>query len=584
MNRSKAQSNIFIDAMNEEIQRCMAGLKLDKMQSPKFISYTVIDTRIVEINSVLGNLTLSRERDYRTFNDRILVGEGNLTNENYIDENNMWSWNNVNNELPITGGKDDFRRALWLKTDFDYKNAVTNYEAKISAINMQNLTEEEKSIPDFAKASKVELTVPYVKMNYDMTKLESLCKKLSAIFTKYPSIQYSKAYLSLYDAQVTIVTSEGTKVSFPFQLVSIRTIASTQISTGDVVNDHCLWYFNNISKMADEAKFLSETAAMAKNLTALITAKSVTEPYSGPIMFEGEAAAELFVQKFFTQVNGLLTTRKPIAGNAQVAMYNPDAFKENNLEAMLGKKVISRDFTVESLPSLTEFQGESLIGAFNIDGEGVKPAEKLTLIENGVMRNLLSGRVPSNKVKESNGYNRLGLSGGELTNCNAPGVIKVTNNNPATTLDLQKMKQKLIDAAKEEDLSYAYIVRKVESSTSQSWGNSPDFSKTIQVYRVNVADGSEELVSLAEIQGLSTRTFKRILASSSQMQVFNTMTLPVFGSFGSWNFETAGVPSSFIVPQAILFQELDIIKEKQKVVKKLPIVESPLVSAKKLKN
>ena len=167
----------------------------------------------------------------------------------------------------------------------------------------------------------------------------------------------------------------------------------------------------------------------------------------------------------------------------------------------------------------------------------------------------------------------------------------MTNNNPATTVDSKKLKAMLIATAKEEDLEYAYIVRKVVSGAASIqdensisyWGSvktKKDLSKTIQVYRVKVSDGSEELVSFAEVQGLNIKAFKRIKATSTQMQVYNTMIIPVTGNYYGSQNSLIGTPASFILPEGLLFQELDIIKEKQGLTKNVPVVESPLGVAK----
>ncbi|MFH1004067.1 MAG: hypothetical protein V1781_00995, partial [Bacteroidota bacterium] len=142
-------------------------------------------------------------------------------------------------------------------------------------------------------------------------------------------------------------------------------------------------------------------------------------------------------------------------------------------------------------------------------------------------------------------------------------------------------------AAKEEDLEYAYIVRKVVSNAAgienensiSFYGASKskiDLSKTIQVCRVKVSDGSEELVSFAEVQGLSTKSFKRLLATSSEMQVYNTMIMPINIDLYNWEYKLTGTPASFILPDGLLFQELDIVKEKQGVVKNIPVVSNPI--------
>jgi len=586
-----AQNNTFIDAIKIEIQRGMDSLKIEKMLSPKFISYSISDANTLQIEATLGGIIKSEERPIKLFENRVLVGENGKTNENYLDENNMWSWNPYSNEIPFSDNKNDIRRALWLNTDNNYKNAITNYEAKISALSQQSLTIEEKQLLDFCTMPKAEIVVPYQSFQINKAQLENIARNLSAIFKKYPIIQKSSVNIFSYDGQVFFANSEGSSAQYPLQIIAIKVVATTQSPTGEVLNDHVLWFVKNTSQLPDENTMIAEVEKIAKNLSLLTQKNAITEPYSGPILFEGQAAAEVFVQKFFTNVNGLISLRKPVVGSEQIISMAPDKVKENMLEAMLNKKVISRDITIEALPTLSSFQNIPLVGAFVADAEGVKAPEKLVLVENGVLKNLLCNRTPSLKMKQSNGHARAALSNGGVKTVTAPGVIKMTNNNKTTSVTNKKLKEMLLAAAKEEDLEYAYIVRKVVSNAAgiesensiNYYGSSKpkiDLSKTIEVYRVKVSDGSEELVSFAEIQGLSTKSFKRILATSTEMQVYNTMVMPIKGDLYNWGYQLTGIPASFILPEGILFQELDVVKEKQGMVKNMPVVSSPLSNTK----
>ncbi|MFH0866857.1 MAG: metallopeptidase TldD-related protein [Bacteroidota bacterium] len=582
-----AQDSVFVNAMKQEIQRGMDSLKIEKMLSPSFISYSISDAKALQIKAILGAIVISEERPFRLFENRVLVGENGKTNENYLDENNMWSWSEYSNEVPFSFNKNGIRRAFWLFTDNNYKDAITNYEAKISALSQQSLTEEEKLLLDFCPATKSDTVISYQSFQINKTKMESLAKNLSSVLKKYTKIQQSDVNVFAYDGQVYFANSEETSVQYPLQVVSVKVVATTQAPSGEVLNDHVLWFCKNTSQLPDEKTMLAEVEKMAENLSELTEKNAISEPYCGPILFEGQAAAEVFVQKFFANVDGLVSIRKPVVGSEQIISWYPDKVKENTLEAMMNKKIISRDITIEALPALTTFQNTSLVGSFIIDAEGVKAPDTLMLVENGVLKNLLSSRTPTLKMKQSNGHARAALSNGGIKTVTGPGVIKMTNNNPVTSVDMKKIKEMLIAAAKEEDLEYAYIVRKVvsdaagienENSISYFGAAKPktDLSKTIQVYRVKVSDGSEELVSFAEVQGLSTKSFKRLLATSSEMQVYNTMVMPVNSDLYNWEYKLSGIPASFILPQGLLFQELDIVKEKQGVVKNIPVVSNPL--------
>ena len=251
----------------------------------------------------------------------------------------------------------------------------------------------------------------------------------------------------------------------------------------------------------------------------------------------------------------------------------------------MNKKIISRDISIEALPTLTSFQGTDLFGSYITDAEGVDAPEKLVLVEKGVLRNLLCNRTPTLKMKQSNGHARPGLSNGGIKAITGPGVIKMTNTNSKTSVNKKELRKMLFAAAKEEDLEYAYIVRKIvsdaasiesENRFSDRNKKEADISKSIQVYRVDISNGNEELVSFAEIQGISTKSFKRLLGTSTKMQVYNTMVQPVSSKLYNWEYKLSGIPASFILPEGLLFEELDIVKEKQGLVKKVPIVSNPL--------
>ncbi|MBU4485384.1 MAG: hypothetical protein KKD38_00510 [Candidatus Delongbacteria bacterium] len=590
LNTLHSQNDPISDAMKREIQRGIDSLRIEKMLPPSFISYSISDARTLQIKSTLGSLILSEEQPFRTFSNRILVGENGKTNENYLDENTLWYWNRNSNEVPLTGGSDDIRRSLWLATDNNFKNAVTNYEAKISALSQQSFSDEEKNIHDFSPSPKNESLVPYQSYEINKLKLEKLSRALSSVFKKYPVIQKSEVNIFAFDGQVYFADSEGSSARYPVQIASVKVTAETQAPGGEILNDHVIWFAKNTNQLPDEKALVAEIEKTAKNLTDLTQKNPVTEPYSGPVLFEGQAAAEAFVQMFFSQTDGLVSVRKPILGNEHIINMAPDRVKENSVEAMINKKIISRDITIEALPFLSEFEKSPLTGSFITDAEGVNPPEKLLLVENGVLKNLLADRTPSQKMNSSNGHSRPALSNGGIKAVTGPGVIKMTNNNPVTSLDSKQLRQKLFEIAIEEDLEYAYIVRKVisEAADIQNLSSSrgdrnpqKDISKTIRVYRVNISDESEELVSLAEVQGLSVKSFKRLLATSSEMQVYNTMLQPVGERIYSWLYNLSGIPASFILPHALLFEELDVVREKQGMVKNIPLVPNPLASKKK---
>ena len=61
--------------------------------------------------------------------------------------------------------------------------------------------------------------------------------------------------------------------------------------------------------------------------------------------------------------------------------------------------VLPNSISVIDDPTLTVFDGKTLIGSYDIDDEGVR-AEKVSVIENGELVNYLVGREPSSWTRE----------------------------------------------------------------------------------------------------------------------------------------------------------------------------------------
>ncbi len=584
----RSGDNIFMEAMREEVARSMEGLILDRMLPPSYISYHIADAEVLHVKASLGGIIKSQHQPMRNFNNRIMVMKDGVSNEHYVDRENLFGTRFFDDNLPLTGTKDDIRRALWLATDQNYKAVLSTYESKLSAMGQQSLSQEELELSDFLPADAVIFTLAKNPMNIDKAAVEQLARNLSAVFVDYGSIQSSEVNIYIYDGQIFFHNSEGTEAQYPFQVVALMATASTQSENGEILQDHFLHFANNLADLPAEEILMNETKGVADNLDLLTRVKPFDEPYTGPVLFEGQAAAEAFARVFFGSVDGLVSVRKPIVGDEQILRFAADRVKENSLEARMNRRIISRDLSIMAYPQLKSFEGISLTGSFRIDAEGLQPSEKLTLVEDGMLKNLLSSRTPTLHVQESNAHARLALSRGSVQRVTAPGVIKMSVDEDAA-MSVKELRELLIREAEDEGLEYAYVVRKVVSPAARFGGSQgamvvmgmpqqggDSFSKTIQVYRVYVDDGREEPVSLAEIQGINLRSFRRVLGTSSEMQVYNTMHTPPNAQLFSWRFELTGTPVSYILPQAILFEELDITSESQRMVRRPPVVGNPL--------
>ena len=594
-NGTYAQTESFEDvafkAMQDEMNRNMANLKLDKLKSPYYLSYLITDANLYTVEAQLGALVRTFNRPFRNQETSVMVGSHQRNNLNFMNENKLFGWYGASFSVPMTleNNYDAIRRSLWVNTDANYKEATDLFEAKLSAMNQQNIPADEMNLADFSSVPPLKRIFSSPAISFDKTKIEALTKTLSAVFSNYPQLAKSGVNTYIYSADALYTNSEAISYKVPFSLVCIRVYAEAVAIDGEPLMDYINFYFNTPEQIPALDVLKQQVDQMAALLTELRTAPAIQESYSGPVMFEGEAVGEIVSQCFVDNPNGLLAGKKPIVSSPVLLQrYGPYLPKENKLEQLTDKKVISRELSVAAVHDKNFYKDTPLIGYYELDAQGVVPASTL-LIENGVLRALLTDRMPTLRNTKSNGHYSFALSDGAVTGTLGSGIIELTSTE---TQSYPALKEALIAAAKEEDYEYAYIVRKmanpmagvpgiaafVSSSNPGVFG----VSRPVYIYRISVKDGKEELVRSARIADLSLKSFKRIVGVTDTQEVYNTLQRGKQSGYPTYRsgFALVGAPASFIVPQAIVFQELEVEKDKDIVLKKEPVVPSPLLAGK----
>jgi hypothetical protein len=139
-------------------------------------------------------------------------------------------------------------------------------------------------------------------------------------------------------------------------------------------------------------------------------------------------------------------------------------------------------------PGLKSFGGKGLVGAYQVDDDGV-PSQAVKLVTAGKLENYLIGREPVRDFPQSNGHGRAGISGPPRP---AIGVLKVTAQDGLSDEELNK---KLMDMAKDRGLKSVYFVETLG-------GDQPRL-----LYRIS-ADGKRELVRGAALEEVDQRALR----------------------------------------------------------------------------
>jgi hypothetical protein len=410
--------------------------------------------------------------------------------------------------------------AIWGDMDRLYKNAAESYEAKQATKAQQKLDDEEASLPDMEQTQPVNILLPPLKTNFDKDYWSNYVRKASEITNKYPDITASSVDVLTRNVMSYTYNTEGTQIAVPHSYHMVHLYINTMTDDGQEMNRNLYIEHSDFKDMPSLETFIDTCEVVINKLLKLRSAPIIDEAYSGPVLFEGIAVVEPFQQFFFT-TGALNASRKPVGQSGG----------GNSIEMIKDKKLISRSLSIKSLSGTETYKGTKLEGYLPVDDDGVVPDKELFLVENGVLKNMLNGRTPTKKFQHSNGHARLSFHSHSVRII--PGNILLSSNN---TYGHAELKKKLLDAAKEEDFEYAYIVRYYKTDGSPC-----------EVYKVYLSNGHEELVRGVTFPDFNMKSFKRILGASDKEYFYHT-----------YNY---GVLTTYIVPEALLFEELEITRD-----------------------
>ncbi len=182
-----------------------------------------------------------------------------------------------------------------------------------------------------------------------------------------------------------------------------------------------------------------------------------------------------------------------------------------------------------------------------MDDEGQK-AQRVELIQDGVLKTFLMSRLPIASFSASNGHGR--AQTGRMPT-GRQGNLIVTSTKSVSDADLKKQ---LIEEAKKQGKPYGLYFEDISSGFAVTTRNSPQAFQVIPlvVYRVYVDGRPDELVRGVSIVGTPLAAMKRIIATGDKSEVFN----------GECGAESGSVPVSAVAP-AMLVSEMETQRQAQ---------------------
>lgn len=553
---ARAQDDVVLKAMRDEMTRTVSQLSMKDMDKPYFVAYRVKELDSTSVSASLGSITNSHPSRMRLLSVELRVGDYSLDNSNFLSTTSFSGgasrmFRSIA-QVPEDDNYLEIRRSLWLATDAEYKKALEDLAGKRAVLQTRQETER---IGDFSKEAPEKFFEARREEKTDVGGLEKLARTVSAVFKGIPGIYESGVEIEFQNSYTRYLNSEGTSFALAEPIVKMDIRASTQAANGQPIRDSIQLWAQTPADLPKGEQLVARAQEMGTRLARLRAAEPM-ETYNGPVLFEDEAAAEVFAQVF---APGLLATRAPMSDEPQFEMYFEQLARRMGGASFLDKiggRVLPDFMDVTDNPKLKEYAGTALMGSYPLDDDGV-PGRETKLVEKGILKTLLTTRTPVRTIAHSSGSRR-GMGP-------APSNLIVTARNTTPEAELRK---ELLKRVGQRGLKYGIVVRHLGG------GGIEDLLRTaalvtrqtapsatlVEVHKL-FPDGHEEPVRGMELMDLTAGMFKGIVAAGDKPIVYTNLFVLKFGNLFSYGM-TSGmdIPQvSFVVP-ALLFDDMTLTK------------------------
>jgi TldD protein len=520
---SNDHGDTVLKAMLAELKRSQEKLQLGQMQRPYYIDYQVTEIQDNIADATLGALRTDQVNSGRIV--RVVVRIGDYKQDSYFGEGMgaLETMPSDNDELAL-------RRQLWLATDKAYKSALSGFTEKQAALKSM---ETENDLADFSEEKPAQSVHDLAKIDVDLEKWKQTLRTTSDLFRSDPSLEMSSAMLNFRVLNRYFVNTEGTVSRNGRASYTVLFSGADQADDGMHIERSHGWVVSKPDELPKQDEIEKEAKQLIGSFEGLKKAPLVEDDYRGPVLFSADAATALFERLIVPNILGV----RPDLGNP--------ARTNGEFASYYKGRVLPETFTVVDDPKAKEFDHQTLAGTYDVDDEGVE-AQKVTVIDKGVLTNFLLGRAPIRDFPHSNGHGRTALAGAprpQISNL----IFKADKSIP-----FEELKKKLIQMCKDQGRPYGYYVETTGAQLSPRL-----------LWRVYVSDGHQELVRGAVFKQLDTRALRSdIVATGTDNYVYN---------------RSEPLPSAIVGP-SLLFGELEI-QRANRTREKLPQYPPPALSS-----
>lgn len=542
----KAPLNPIMRALTEELNRAATAFGQGADPAPYFMSYSVDDIQSTDVEASLGALRLSHISHSRLLDVDIRVGDYQLDSTHPIRGqrgSNAGPSFSFPVQMPVDNDVDALKSVIWLETDRKYKAAVERF-IQVKA-NRAIRVEEEDTSADLSREPTQSASLPVAAADLNVAAWERRLKEYSASFRQFPEIYNGSATLSLNVSNNYLVTSEGTSIQRGTVSVRLSFYASTKAADGMDLYRFETFDTHTPDKLPNDQIVHRTIETMIQDLKALRSAP-VVEPYTGPAILSGRASGVFFHEIFGHRIEG---------------QRQKNESEGQTFTKKINQQVLPDFISVVDDPTVQQIGGIDLNGTYAFDDDGV-PAQRVTVVDKGILKNFLMSRSPVFGFEHSNGHGR-----------KAPGYRTVGRQGnlivqARNTVSDAKLREMLIEEAKRQGKSFGLFFKDISGGfTLTRRGSTQSFQVTpIMVYRIYTDGRPDELVRGVDLIGTPLTSFSKIVAASDKSEVFN----------GFCGAESGYVPVAAVSP-SILTTQIEVQK-KAKSSDRPPILAPPALT------
>jgi TldD protein len=538
--------SVVMTAMESELERTLKELKPDPEAPLYFLGYTVTESSGEVVSATNGVIAQEDAGHSRVLDVSARVGSPELDNTHEIRGGGGgpgFGGGGGATAVPLDDDVDAIRGAIWLATDQRIKAAQERF-IRVRA-NRAIKVEEEHAAPDFSKEEPQLRIDPLPTLDWDRGAWRNRVRDLSRHLRRFPFVLDGSVTLSTSNVHTFQANSEGTRLQFGRTHVRLNVYLEGKADDGMSLLRSESFDAREFSGLPKDEVVVATIDRLAKELEALRKAP-MAEPFTGPAILRNRASGVFFHEIFGHRIEG---HRQKLSDEGQT------------FARKVGEPILPSFLSVVDDPTTDRMGGQDLNGYYPFDDEGV-PSRRVTLVQNGVLKEFLQSRSPLSGFPRSNGHGRR-QPGRDAVSRQGNLMVLSTKQVPFT-----RLRQMLVEECRRQQKPYGLIFDDISGGYTTTTRSGPQAFKVLPLLVTRVyADGRpDQLLRGADLVGTPLVSFSKILATADDAAVFN----------GHCGAESGWVPVSAVSP-SILVGEIEVEK-RAKEADRPPLLPVPAAS------